>query len=115
MRSNIDPYSLSFHSLRMSKRTTEMRSQCSLPSSSRRNPSRFDPEPSASADVVIKDEFVVTMKTTLGLLLLVPPSTEPTSLDPFRGLLGVQPKFDKQPISSAEEKFLSLWHISVFM
>ncbi|GIY69416.1 hypothetical protein CDAR_470801 [Caerostris darwini] len=42
-------------------------------------PREFYPQPFASADVVIKEEFVVSKKDYTGSSAIVPPSTEPTS------------------------------------
>ncbi|GIY63584.1 hypothetical protein CDAR_442431 [Caerostris darwini] len=45
----------------------------------RQEPIEFDPQPSASADIVIKDEFVVSSEDCHGISADVPSCTEPTS------------------------------------
>ncbi|GIY99355.1 hypothetical protein CEXT_224601 [Caerostris extrusa] len=74
----------------------------------------FDPQPSASADVVIKDEFVVSGEDYHGSSALVPPSTESTSHVTLSvACLGLvkNPTTDNK---SNCRKFLSLMNISGF-
>ncbi|GIY69425.1 hypothetical protein CDAR_470851 [Caerostris darwini] len=73
-------------------------------------PREFYPQPSASADIVIKDEFVVSSEDYTGSSALVPPSTAPTSHNIQKNnedVVPVQPTvvIKKEPIEYVPEPF----------